>query len=72
MGGQTNLEGADYFWFFTKLMMATAFLFLLVARLYKPREYLQEEADGHSNSEPITKRSSKMSESDFILHTPFL
>jgi proton-dependent oligopeptide transporter, POT family len=43
IGGQTNLEGADYFWFFTQLMLVTAFLFVLVAYLYKPQEYLQEE-----------------------------
>ena len=43
VGGQTNLEGADYFWFFTKLMLGTALLFVLVALLYRPKEYLQEE-----------------------------
>ncbi len=43
VGGQTNLEGADYFWFFTYLMLGTAIVFIFVAFLYKPKEYLHEE-----------------------------
>ena len=43
VGGQTNLEGADYFWFFTWLMFGTAFVFIFVVFLYKPKEYLHEE-----------------------------
>jgi len=43
VGGQTNLEGADYFWFFTKLMLGTAFIFFFVTFFYTPKEYLQEE-----------------------------
>ena len=31
MGGQTNLEGSDYFWFFTAVMLGTAVLFIFVA-----------------------------------------
>ena len=46
VGGQTNLEGSDYFWFFTWLMLATAVCFIFVAQWYQPREYLQEEAKG--------------------------
>ena len=42
-GGQTKLEGAEYFWFFTKLMAATAVCFVVVGLFYKPRVYLQEE-----------------------------
>ena len=45
IGGQSTLEGASYFWFFTKLMLGTSILFVLVAFLYKPKEYLQEEVD---------------------------
>ena len=44
VGGQTNLEGATYFWFFTILMLVTAFIFVAVAFMYKPKSYLQEEA----------------------------
>jgi POT family proton-dependent oligopeptide transporter len=43
VGGQTNLEGADYFWFFTYLMLGTSIIFIFVAFLYKPKEYLHEE-----------------------------
>ena len=43
VGGQTNLEGSDYFWFFTWLMLGTAFVFVFVAFLYKPKTYLHEE-----------------------------
>ncbi len=41
-GGQTKLEGASYFWFFTKLMLITAILFIPFSILYKPKTYLQE------------------------------
>lgn len=43
VGGLTKLEGAPYFWFFTWVMLGTAIVFVVVALLYKPREYLQEE-----------------------------
>lgn len=41
-GGGTRLEGAAYFWFFTKLMLATAILFIPYAMFYKEKTYLQE------------------------------
>lgn len=44
VGGQTKLEGAAYFWFWTWTMLGTAMLFVLVALWYKPQSYLQEEA----------------------------
>ena len=43
MGGQTNLEGSDYFWFFTYVMFGTAVLFIFVAMAYREQTYLQEE-----------------------------
>jgi POT family proton-dependent oligopeptide transporter len=43
IGGQSKLVGAAYFWFFTKIMLGTAILFLIVAKLYRPKEYLHEE-----------------------------
>lgn len=45
VGGQVKLEGAEYFWFFSGLMLAASFLFVIVAKLYKPREYFHDEAD---------------------------
>lgn len=44
IGGGEKISGASYFWFFAQLMLVTAFLFVIVAWFYKPREYLQEEA----------------------------
>jgi proton-dependent oligopeptide transporter, POT family len=41
--GTTRLEGADYYWFFTGAMAATAAIFIVVAYFYKPREYIQGE-----------------------------
>ena len=44
VGGQTNLEGSDYFWFFTWLMLGTALVFVFVALMYEPKTYLHEES----------------------------
>ena len=44
VGGQTNLEGSDYFWFFTWLMLGTALVFVFVALMYEPKTYFHEEA----------------------------
>lgn len=43
VGGQTKLEGAPYFWFFTRIMLGTAMLYLIVAKFYRPREYFHDE-----------------------------
>jgi POT family proton-dependent oligopeptide transporter len=45
VGGQTKLEGASYFWFFTWVMLGTAITFVVVAIYYKPRSYLQDASD---------------------------
>ena len=44
-GGGLTLDGADYYWFFTKLMIGTVILFIPFAMFYKPRTYL------HGNGE---------------------
>jgi POT family proton-dependent oligopeptide transporter len=41
--GSSLLEGADYFLFFTSLMLVTAVLFMLLARFYRGRTYINEE-----------------------------
>jgi POT family proton-dependent oligopeptide transporter len=41
VGGGTKLEGASYFWFFTKLMLIVAVLFLPFSLLYREKTYLQ-------------------------------
>jgi len=45
VGGQVKLEGAAYFWFFSGLMLAAAFLFLIVAKLYRPVEYFHDDEE---------------------------
>ena len=42
--GNSTLVGADYYWFFTKLMAVASVAFLVVGYFYKPRDYMQEEA----------------------------
>jgi POT family proton-dependent oligopeptide transporter len=36
------MHGAEYFWFFTWLMLGTAVAFIPYALLYKPKTYLQD------------------------------
>lgn len=43
-GMASSLNGAEYYWFFTKCMAVTAVLFVFVAGFYKGRTYLQDEA----------------------------
>lgn len=43
VGGQTRLQGAAYFWFFTWIMLGTAVLFVVVGWFYRPREYFHDE-----------------------------
>ncbi len=42
--GSSKLEGADYYLFFTGLMLLTALLFVVVARFYRGQVHLQDEA----------------------------
>jgi len=42
--GSSKLAGADYFWFFTLLMLVTALLFIGVSRNYVEMSYLQDES----------------------------
>lgn len=52
VGGRTRLEGAAYFWFFTGLMLVSALAFVVVAKLYRPREYYHdEETDAEAREE---------------------
>ena len=41
--GSSKLEGADYYLFFTVLMLITAILFIQVSRSYKGKIYIQTE-----------------------------
>lgn len=42
--GTSKLPGASYYWFFVASMLVTAVFFIPLARWYKPREYIQDEA----------------------------
>ena len=48
VGGETKLEGAAYFWFWTLTMLITSILFVFVALWYKPKTYLQEEVSAEA------------------------
>ncbi|GAB6140291.1 hypothetical protein JCM14076_10200 [Methylosoma difficile] len=41
--GSSQLAGADYFWFFTGLMLVTAVLFAITSRFYQETPYYQGE-----------------------------
>jgi len=42
--GTVKLAGASYFYFFAKIMLATSVLFLFVAKFYRGKTYIQNEA----------------------------
>ena len=39
--GSVRLEGPDYYWFFTAVMLGVSMLFIIVAKRYKGQTYLQ-------------------------------
>jgi POT family proton-dependent oligopeptide transporter len=42
--GTSKLPGASYYWFFAIAMLATSVLFIPIARRYKPKDHIQDEA----------------------------
>jgi POT family proton-dependent oligopeptide transporter len=46
--GTSRLAGADYYWFFTVLMAATAVGFTFVARYYRGETYIHEEGSAEA------------------------
>jgi proton-dependent oligopeptide transporter, POT family len=50
----SRLAGANYFWFFTALMLAAAVVFVFVARSYKVQTYLQDE--GSDPAAPLAEK----------------
>ena len=42
--GTSKLAGPSYFWFFTVMMLLTAVVFIFVARTYREKSYIQDEA----------------------------
>ncbi len=47
--GTSKLAGASYFWFFVGVMVVTAVLFIPVARCYRVKNYIQDEASLESS-----------------------
>lgn len=43
--GTVKLQGAAYFFFFVKVMLVTAVLFLVVSHFYRGKTYIQDEAE---------------------------
>lgn len=41
--GSSKLDGAQYYWFFTLVMLATSILFLLVVKFYREKTYIHAE-----------------------------
>jgi len=50
--GESTLSGASYYWFFTGCMALATLLLVPVVLLYRPREYLQQEADEPARTDP--------------------
>jgi len=48
--GTSKLPGASYYWFFVISMLLTAAIFIPVARWYKPKDYIQDEASMESSA----------------------
>jgi POT family proton-dependent oligopeptide transporter len=59
VGGQIKLEGAAYFWFFSGLMLAAAFLFLIVAKLYRPVEYFHDDEEVEQEAEAVEEAAGR-------------
>jgi POT family proton-dependent oligopeptide transporter len=45
-GGGNTLKGAAYYWFFTKLMIITAIIFIPFAIVYRTKTYLHDKEEG--------------------------
>ena len=46
--GTLSLPGASYYWFFLKIMLVTAVVFIVVARFYRGRTYIQDETENQA------------------------
>ena len=44
-GGGDTLQGAAYYWFFTKLMIITAIIFIPFAIVYRTKTYLHDKEE---------------------------
>jgi len=46
--GTLSLPGASYYWFFLKIMVVTAVIFLVVSKFYRGKTYIQDEAESQA------------------------
>ncbi|BCU75823.1 POT family MFS transporter [Luteolibacter sp. LG18] len=51
-GGQSKLEGAAYFRFFTWLVLGGAVVFIPFAMLYRPKSYLHDDVESEDHPDP--------------------
>ena len=45
--GNSTLVGADYYWFFVKMMAVAAVVYVVASLLYREKTYLQDESGAH-------------------------
>jgi len=62
VGGGEMLEGADYYWFFTAVMAVAAILFVFVAMVYRPRDFIQ--GDDHQPEPSLADREAMIGRLD--------
>ena len=48
--GNSTLVGAQYYWFFTWLMLGAAVVYLVVSNFYREKVYLQDSAAGEATA----------------------
>ncbi|EMI46309.1 POT family MFS transporter [Rhodopirellula sp. SWK7] len=57
IGGRVLLEGADYFWFWTKCIFFTAIVFVPVGYFYKEKTYIQDESADEMHEKSLADES---------------
>ncbi len=59
--GTTKLAGAEYYYFFIKVVFVAGFIFIFVARWYDVKSYLQQEAS-RRQQRPPTRRLTRVAD----------
>ena len=57
--GTSKLEGADYYWFFTGVILVAAFGFIVVAKTYRGQTYIQGEDQGDASDDTTVEDASE-------------
>ncbi|MCM2373190.1 POT family MFS transporter [Aporhodopirellula aestuarii] len=57
IGGRVLLEGADYFWFWTKCIFFTAIVFVPVGYFYKEKTYIQDDTEEEIHEKSLAEES---------------